>query len=105
VAGALVIPESESPSEHEEVLASRLSRFLRGARNLIIALLPAIGVAAIIIGGDRYGWEWAREGRPLLIQFAVVSVLIGLMSALDPSGYQQRLSAITGAGGSIFGRR
>lgn len=105
VTGALVSIDKDSPPEDEAAVASRLGRLLHGARNLLIALLPAIGVAAIILGGDRYGWEWAQEARPVLIQFAIVSVLIGLMSALDPSGYQQRLSAITGAGGSIFGRR
>ncbi len=105
VAGSLVNVGSDSAPEDEAAIASRLGGLLHGVRNLVIALLPAIGVAAIILGGDRYGWEWAQEARPLLIQFAVVSVLIGLMSALDPSGYQQRLSAITGAGGSIFGRR
>jgi hypothetical protein len=105
VAGALVNAESDSPPEDEAAIVSRLSRMLHSARNLLVAFLPAIGVTIIILSGDRYGWEWAREARPVLIQFAVVSVLIGLMSAMDPSGYQQRLSAITGAGGSIFGRR
>lgn len=105
VAGALVNAESDSALEDEAAVVSRFSQMLHSARNLLIAFLPAIGVSLIILSGDRYGWEWAREARPVLIQFAVVSVLIGLMSALDPSGYQQRLSAITGAGGSIFGRR
>jgi hypothetical protein len=105
VAGALVHVESDSPPEDDAAVASRLGRLLHGARNLVIAFLPAIGVGAVILGGDRYGWEWAQQTRPVLIQFAIVSVLIGLMSALDPSGYQQRLNAITGAGGSIFGRR
>ena len=105
VAGALVTVESDTPPEEDAPVVSRLSTLLRSLRNLVVALLPAIGVGALILGGERYAWEWAQEARPLLIQFAVVSVLIGLMSALDPAGYQQRLNAITGAGGSMFGRR
>ncbi len=105
VDGSVINVESASPTEDEAAIPSRLGMVLHTARNVVIGLLPAIGVAAIILGGDRYGWEWAQEARPLLIQFAVVSLLIGLMSALDPSGYSQRLSAITGAGGSLFGRR
>lgn len=103
VDGALVNADSATPSE-DETIPSRLDGLLRALRNIFVALLPAIGVGAIILGGERYGWEWAQEARPLLIQFAVVSVLIGLMAALDPSGYHQRLSAISGAGSSIFRR-
>ena len=105
VAGGLVAVESDILQEEDGPRASRLGRLVAVLQKVVVAFLPAIGVTALILAADRYGWEWSRDARPLLIQFAVVSVLIGLMSALDPSGYQQRLNSITGAGASMFGRR
>lgn len=82
------------------------SVFVRGARlarRVAVAFLPAVGALAIIVAGERYGWALAADARPILIQFAIVSAIIGLMSAFDPLGYQQRIGAITGSGGSMFG--
>lgn len=103
VAGNLARMESGPQTSDPAASGSWLGNALTVLRRLIVAFIPAAGALALIVAGERFGWSFASDARPILIQFAILSTIVGLMSAFDPLGYQQRLGTITGTGGSLFG--
>lgn len=41
----------------------------------------------------------------ILVQFAVISFFVAVLSVADPAGYKDRLSSVTGTGAALFGWR
>lgn len=62
------------------------------------------GPAVFVVVGKTMGWfKDAPETTAILIQFAALSFFVAVLSAVDPSGYKERLSSVTGTGAALFG--
>lgn len=83
---------------------SWLSGIASAIKGLMITLLPPAILGFLLVFGGSYGWTFTQDPatRAILIQFAVLWLLVGLTSATDPVGYQQKLGTISSTGSAIF---
>lgn len=72
-------------------------------RWLVSAVAPALAIVVLVLAAKSQGWVLIGDNSSLFIQLAVLVFIVGTTAAFDPTGYDKRLGAITGAGGSLFG--
>jgi hypothetical protein len=75
-----------------------------------IARLRAIASWVIVGFGPAIFWVVSRKlgwtdpaTTAILAQFAALGFFVAVLSAVDPSGYKDRLSSVTGTGSALFG--
>jgi hypothetical protein len=63
------------------------------------------GPAIFVVVSRTVGWIDDPATTAILVQFAALCFFAAVLSAVDPSGYKDRLSSVTGTGAALFGWR
>jgi len=63
------------------------------------------GPAIFVVVSRTVGWITDPATTAILVQFAALCFFAAVLSAVDPSGYKDRLSSVTGTGAALFGWR
>jgi len=87
--------------EGESTSVSWVARLQTRASWAIFGFGPAI----FVIVSTTQGWIKETATTGILVQFAVLSFFVAVFSAVDPSGYKDRLRSVTGTGAALFGWR
>jgi hypothetical protein len=85
-------------AQAQTATVSWIARLRSTAGWAIVGFGPAIFV---VVGKTILGFK--DETTTILIQFAFLSFFVAVLSAVDPSGYKERLSSVTGTGAALFG--
>jgi hypothetical protein len=64
--------------------------------------IVGFGPAIFLVVSRKLGWTDPAT-TAILAQFAALGFFVAVLSAVDPSGYKDRLSSVTGTGAALFG--
>jgi hypothetical protein len=87
-----------SETGQEPRTVSRIARL----RAIISWVIVGVGPAVFLLVSRRVGWTDPAT-TAILVQFAALGFFIAILSAVDPSGYKDKLSSVTGTGSALFG--
>lgn len=72
-------------------------------RWIVTTLVPAIILIVLVAIGKIEKIGWIVQNESTFVQLALIVLMVGTTAAIDPSGYDKRIGAVTGAGGALFG--